>query len=167
MPIEVSVKENVMWKKIGLVVLGLVIGCVLGGILSMAYFGHTLATGMFMLQEKEIFKMGEAAEDAYYNQPNEVAVWALENYIKILNELKEERSHEEAENPYFMLSPDTDLVFAHARLGKLYKQVGYDEKSRYHFEQAISCSKYTPWKSINTEEDCLRILDASDKVQNK
>lgn len=167
MPIEISAKGNVMWKKIGLIILCLAIGCVLGGILSMAYFGHTLATGMLMLQEKEIFKMGEAAEDAYYNQSNEVAVWALENYIKILNELKEERSHAEAENPYFILSPDADLVFAHARLGKLYKQMGYVKKSRYHFEQAISCNKYTPWKSINREEDCLRILDASDKVRNK
>lgn len=156
-----------MWKKIGLVVLYLVIGCALGGILSMAYSGHTLATSMFMLQEKEIYKMGEAAEEAYYNQPNEVVVWALASYIKVLNELKEERSHAEVENPYFILSPDTDLVFAHARLGRLYKQMGSAEKSRYHFEKAISHSKYTKFKSINTEEDCVRMLDALDKAHSK
>jgi tetratricopeptide (TPR) repeat protein len=156
-----------MWKKIGLIVLCLVVGCILGAILSMAYSGHKLATGMFMLQEKEIFEMGEAVEEAYYSQPNEVAVWALENYIKILNELKEERSPAKVENPYFILSPDTDLAFAHTRLGKLYKQMGNDEKSRYHFEQAISCSKHTKLKCINTEEDCLKTLDALDKARNK
>lgn len=111
--------------------------------------------------------MGEAAEDAYYNQPKEVAVWALENYIKTLNELKKERSHAEAENPYFILSPDTDLVFAHARLGKLYKQMGNDEKSRHHFDQAISLGKNTSLKCIDTEQDCLRALDALDKTRNR
>ena len=162
-----TMKEYIMWKKIGLVVLCLAIGCVLGVVLSMAYSGHKLATVMFMLQEKEIFKMGEAAEDAYYNQPNEVAVWALENQIKRLNKVKEERSAAGVENPYFMLSPDTDLVFAHLRLGKLYKQMGSDEKSRYNFEQAISLGKNTRLKCINTEEDCLRTLDALDKARNK
>lgn len=156
-----------MWKKIGLVVLCLVIGFVLGVILSMAYSGHKLATAMFMLQEKEIFKIGEAAEDAYYDQPNEVAVWALENYIKTLNEVKEERAHAGVENPYFILAPDIDLVFAHARLGKLYKQVGNAEKSRYHFEQAVSYSKYTKMKGLDTEEDCVRMVDCLNKAHSK
>jgi hypothetical protein len=156
-----------MWKNIGLVILGLVLGCVLGVFITMAYFGKTMATGMFMLQEKEISQIGEASEDAYHNQPSEVAVWALENYVKTLNELKEERSSLNVKNPYFILSPGTDLVFAHARLGKLYKQLGNDEKCRYHFEQAISLSKDTNLKHIDTEEDCLRILDALDKVKKQ
>jgi tetratricopeptide (TPR) repeat protein len=156
-----------MWKKTGLVILGIVIGCVLGVFLSMAYMGHTMATGMFALQEKEIFNIGEAAENAYYNEPNEVAAWALENYIKTLNELKEERKSAEVKNPYFTLAPDIDLLFAHARLGKIYKQLGNDEKARYHFEQALSYSKNTELKSINTQEDCLKILDALDASHNK
>ncbi len=153
-----------MWKKIGLVALGIVIGCVLGVFLSMAYMGRTLATGMFFLQEKELVNIGEAAEDAYYNEPNEVAVWALENYIKTLNNLKEERKSINVKNPYFILSPDTDLLFAHARLGKIYKQLGNDEKSQYHLEQAISYGKNSQCKSVNTQEDCLKMLDALDKV---
>ena len=156
-----------MWKKIGLIILCLVIGCILGGVLSMAYLGHNLATAMFMLQEKEIVEMGEAVEDAYYSQPNEVAVWALESYIKTLNKVKEERGHAGVEDPYLILSPDTDLVFAHARLGKLYKQLGNDEKSQSNFEQAISLSKNTKLKCINTEEDCLKTLDALDKARNR
>lgn len=156
-----------MWKKIGLVILCLVTGFILGYILTMANYGRKLATGMFMLQEKEICKMGVAAEDAYYSQPNEVAVWALENYIKTLNEVKEERSQTGVENPYFILSPDIDLVFAHARLGKLYKQMGDAENSRYYFEQAISHSKHTKMKKLDTEEDCMRMLDELDKTRSK
>jgi hypothetical protein len=164
---------NVVWKKIGSVVLCLVIGCILGAIPSIVYLGHKvpkLATMMFMLQEKEISQMGIAAEDAYYNQPNEVAVWALESYIKTLNNLKQERSLTRIKNPYFILTPDTDLVFAHARLGKLYKQMGDAEKSQYHFEQAISHSKYAKLKCfnpLNTEEDCVKMLEALDKVHSK
>ena len=156
-----------MWKKLGLIVLCLAIGCGLGVFLSMVYTGRTLAMGMFMLQEKEIFNMGEAAENAYYNEPNEVAVWALSNYIKTLNELKEERRPAKVKNPYFLLSPDTDLVFAYARLGKLYKQMGNTEKSQYYFEQAISLSKNTGPKDLNTEEDCLKMLDLLDKEHSK
>jgi tetratricopeptide (TPR) repeat protein len=156
-----------MWKKIGLVALGIAIGCVLGVFLSMAYMGHTLAVGMFFLQEKELVNIGEAAEDAYHNEPNQVGIWALENYIKTLNNLKEERKSINVKNPYFILSPDTDLLFAHARLGKIYKQLGNDEKSRYHFEQAISYSKNTKCQSLNTQEDCEKMIDALDKSHIK
>ena len=156
-----------MWKKIGLVVLGLVVGCVLGVFLSMAYLGRTIATGMFLLQEKEVLNIGKAAEDAYYNEPNEVAVWALENYIKTLNELKEERKPAKVKNPYFILTPDIDLFLAHARLGKIYKQMGNDEKSRYNFEQAISLSKNTGPKGLNTEDDCLKMIDYLEKTHSE
>jgi tetratricopeptide (TPR) repeat protein len=156
-----------MWKKIGPVFFGIVIGCILGAVLSMSYMGRTLARGMFLLQEKEIFSMGEAVEDAYCNEPNEVAVWALENYIKTLNNLKEERKSISVKNPYLTLTPDMDLFLAHARLGKIYKQLGNDEKSQYHFEQAISYSKNSQCKSVNTQEDCLKMLDAFDKSHIK
>lgn len=156
-----------MWKKIGLVVLGIVIGCILGAVLSMAYLGRTMATGMFSLQEKEIFNIGEAAEDAYYNEPNEVAVWALENYIKTLNNLKEERKSVSVKNPYFILTPNIDLFFAHARLGKIYKQIGNDEKSRYHLEQAIPYSKNSQCTFVNTQEDCLKMLEHLDKEHSE
>jgi hypothetical protein len=152
-----------MWKKIGLVVLGFVIGCVLGVILSMTYFGRTFAIGMFTFQEKEIFNQGEAAEDAYYNEPNEVAVWALTTYIKTLNELIKERSPAKVKNPYLLLDPDIDLFLAHARLGKIYKQMGKTEESKYHFEQAITHKKRTDL----TEEYCMKFLDEMDKLHSK
>jgi len=152
-----------MWKKTGLVVLGLVIGCVLGVILSMAYSGHTLATVMVFFQEKEIVDMGQAAEDAYYNEPNEVAVWALTTYIKTFNELEKERRPAKVKNRYFMLAPHIDLFLAHARLGKIYKQMGKAEESKYHFEQAITYKKCPDF----TEEHCIKFLDEMDKLYSK
>lgn len=149
-------------KTIGFAILFLAIGLVLGFIFSAAYFGHTISTSMFMLQEKEIFELEEATEKAYYNQPIEVAIWALENYIDTLNRLKEERSSADVENPYFILSPDSSLAIAHARLWKLYKEVNNSEKSRYHLEQAISHGK-----GLATEEDLIRLLANLDKNRDE
>jgi hypothetical protein len=118
---------------------------------------------MFMLQEKEIFNQGQAAEDAYYNEPNEVAVWALTTYIKTLDELKKERSPARVKNPYFILAPDIDLFLAHARLGKIYKQIGKAEESKYHFEQAITYKKCPDV----TEEYCIKLLDEMDKLHSE
>jgi uncharacterized membrane protein YbjE (DUF340 family) len=156
-------EENTMLKKIGLVVLGLIIGFVLGVFLSMAYDGHTLATGMVFFQEKELVDMGQAAEDAYYNEPNEVAVWALTRYIKEFNKLEKERCSAKVKKPYFMLAPHLDLFLAHARLGKIYKQMGKAEESKYHFEQAIIYKECPDF----TEKDCIKFLDEMDKLHSK
>ena len=155
-----------MWKKIGLVILGLVIGGVLGSVGTMAYCGYSLAKCMFMLQEKEILRIGERAEEAYHNQPNEVAAWALTSYIETLKELKEERSVAESENPYLLLTPDRDLVFAHGRVGQLYKEMDNAEKSRYHFKEALSyCSSNGP-KFIKTEADLMNYINKLDEMQD-
>lgn len=79
-----------MKKTIILTLLGFVIGLAIGCIATMAFLGHKLASSMFVLQEKKIFEMEEASVKAYYDQPAEVAIWALENYISTLNKLKEE-----------------------------------------------------------------------------
>jgi hypothetical protein len=129
-----------MWKKIAIVGLYLVTGFILGSSISIVYATRTMAQAMFMFQETEIFELEEAAEQAYHNQPNEVAVWALENYINALNRLKEQRSSAKVENLYIFPSTAQSSLLAHARLGKLYKKMNELEKSKYHFEQAISYS---------------------------
>lgn len=70
-----------MWKKVALAVSCLVIGFISGYIFTIAHEMPPMAKMMFMLQEKEIFEMEDAAIQAYHNEPNKVAIWALENYI--------------------------------------------------------------------------------------
>ena len=152
-----------MKKTIIFTLLGFVIGVALGHIITMASQGYEIASAMFMLQEKEIFEMEEAAVQAYYNEPNEVAVWALENHIKTLNRLKEERSSAEVENPYFIFPPFQPLVFTHTRLGQLYKKMGYIEKSRHNFEQAMSNIENAGLKGIKTEEDLIAFMNRLDQ----
>jgi hypothetical protein len=155
-----------MWKKVVLAVVCLIIGFISGYIFVMAHEMPPIAKMMFMLQEKEIIEMEDAAKLAYHNESNEVAIWALENYIQTLDKVKKERSSTKAENPYVILLPTQSLVFAHTRLGQLYKNMGNTEKSKYHFEQAISYAKSIkmPWE---TEESLLSVLSELDKDSNQ
>lgn len=152
-----------MRKTIIFTLLGFVTGLALGLITTMAFTGYKIASAMFVLQEKEIFEMEEAAIQAYYNEPNEVAIWVLDNYINRLSKLKEERSSTEVEEPYVFLSPDYSLVLAHARLGQLYKKMGHVEKSRRNFEQAMSNIENARLGVIKTEEDLIAFMNRLDQ----
>ena len=152
-----------MRKTIIFTLLAFVIGLALGYIITTAFTGYKIASAMFMLQEQEILEMEEVAVQAYYNEPNEVAVWALENHIKTLNRLKEERSPSDVENPYFILSPAQSLVCTHARLGQLYKKMGCVEKSKHNFEQAMSNIENAKLKAIKTVEDLVALINRLDK----
>ena len=147
-----------MKKTIIFTLLGLLVGLAIGFVVTLAFFGETEATGMLMIQEKELFEMEEAAIEAYHDQPNEVAIWALENYINALNRLIEERGIAEVENPYMFLVPVESLAFDHTRVGLLYRKMGNVEKSKYHFEQAMLNIKKTNLKFIKTEEDLINFL---------
>lgn len=151
------------WKKVGLVGLCLMVGFVLGYIYTLAWKMPSMAKMTFMLQEKEIVEHEEAVVQAYYDQPNDVAVWALVDYINTLNKLKKERGSTGVENPYFLINPDSSLVLAHTRLGQLYKKMDNHEKSGYHFEQAFSYSKLAKLKNLNTKEDLLALLARIDE----
>jgi hypothetical protein len=157
-----------MWKKIGHIILGAVVGFILGWFSNMAYSGYHMAKAMFMFQEYEIFNQQESAEDAYFHQSPEVAVWALEHYCTAVEKVMEQRGPAVDTESFVLLSPEYDLTFAHTRLGKLYGQLGNADKSQYHFDQALTHAKATNLKTLNTKEDCLRYLEAMDsKAQEK
>jgi len=162
---ELSIK-----KAIFVSLTAFVIGLAIGGIATMAYSGFKFSSTIFMFQEREIFEMEAASEKAYYEQPAEVAIWALENYISTLNRVKEERGSAGAESPYFILSPDRSLIYSHARLGQLYKKLNNDEKQKYHFDMAMSKSKEIKFPKFDTEEqlvDFIHRLDSETKVIGK
>jgi hypothetical protein len=163
MQINIYFAERAIMWKITQMSLCLVAGFALGYIVSMANSGHKVAQGMFLLQEMEVIHMQEAAMQAYFNESNEVAVWALENCVETLNRLTDERSPADVENPFIMLVPDQFFVLSHARLGLLYKKMGEVEKSKYNFDQAISLRKRTKMKAFDNEENLIEFLTELDK----
>jgi hypothetical protein len=157
-----------MLKKIGLIILILLVGFGLGWLSNMVYSGYYTARGMFLLQEADLCELGMAAEDAYFHQSPEIAVWALEHYCTAVEKVWEQRaSATEDKKPFTLLTSDFDLIYAHTRLGKLYGQMGNAEKSQLHFDQALTHAKAANRKTIKTKEDCLRYLDAWDKTTSK
>ena len=155
-----------MKKIIILTLSGLLIGLIIGCLGTMAYFGHDLAVAMFSLQEVEILEFENSAVDAYDNQPTEVAIWALENFIGMLNRIKKERAPAEVENPYLMLTPDTSLVFSHARLAQLYQKMNNVEKYKYHLEQAVTKGKETHLSALDSEEKLINFIHKLDSSED-
>ena len=153
-----------MKKIIIFTLLGVVIGFAIGWFGASAHFGHSLVMFMLTSQEREIIEFGNSAVDAYYNHPTETATWALETHIATLNRVKQERASAEVENPYFFLLPDDSLISSHARLGQLYKKLNNAEKSKYHFEQAMSKWKKKHKHPFPTEEELLAFVHRLDKA---
>ena len=155
-----------MKKTIIITIITVIIGFTAGGIIAISYFAPGMSSAMFMLQEVEIAMMEEAAVQAYSDEPNEVAVWALENHIKTLNRLKEERSSAEVEDPYVIISPDQSLVLTHTRLGLLYKKMNNQLKSTHHFEQAMSHIENARLRGIKNQDDLITLVNRMDQYND-
>ena len=168
MVLNQKVREK-MKKSIILSLLALIIGIATGSVGVMAYFGSGMAKSVFMFQEMEVFQFEQTAEDAYKNQLAEVAIWALENTIKSLNRIKEQRASADTEDPYILLTPDISLVLSHGRLAKLYKKLNNEEKYNYHIEKAVSVHNRKGMK-ITTDEEMLEYinkLEATNEVDQE
>lgn len=150
-----------MKKTITLISVGVVFGVVAGYFGGMVLYRHSVATFMLSSQEMEIIEFEDCAVDAYYNEPTEAAVWAMETFIGTLNRLKEERSSSGGEN-YLFLRPDESLMCSHARLGQLYKKLNNSEKSTYHFEQAMAKRKETDRPPFATDEELIAFVHKAD-----
>ena len=90
-----------MWKIILLAAACLIVGFIVCGFVFVAYFMPIYARMMFVIQEGEVIKFSEAAMDAYYNEPNETAVWALNYYIRAVSEMAKERDPSGGEDRFF------------------------------------------------------------------
>ncbi|MFH1857024.1 MAG: hypothetical protein ABH836_07390 [Candidatus Omnitrophota bacterium] len=124
-------------KKTIIIILCLLFTGSIGYIFAVMRFGFSTAKTMFMLQEREIWQFGEAAKEAYFKEPSIIGIWALENYINVLNRVKLERSSSKKENPYFMLSPNRDIMISHTRIALLYKKMQNQSEYKVHIKEAL------------------------------
>ena len=156
-------KKTIAFTIIGLVI-GFVIGIVLGSIGSMAYLGHELATGMFMLHDAELVRNEDSAIQAYLNESPEVGIWALENYINSMNQVMKERETEDNQYLFVLIRPKTTLRFAHVRLALLYEETGNDLKRKENLDKAFEY-----YDSIKIEREILekKLIELVTKVDRQ
>ncbi len=152
-----------MTKYILIFLSALTLGIMSGYGVTLTYYGHEIATAMFLLQEEEIIMMEEAAHEAYLKEPPAVAVWALENYVNTMDRLKKERSSVATDNPFLVLTPDDSLVLAHARLCILNENLSKYAKSRYHLEAAVAHIPAAGLPGIANQADLIRLMKEMDR----
>lgn len=151
-------------KTIVFPIIGLVIGIVLGGIGSMAFFGKSLARAMFMLQEAEVLRNENSAIQAYLNESPEVGIWALENYINSMNQVIKEREIEDNQHVFVLIKPTITLRYAHVRLALLYEKTGNDSKRKENFDKAFEY-----YDSMKIERELLekRLIELVTKLDSQ
>ncbi len=118
-----------------------------------------VAVNILMVQEMEIFQFGQIAEDAYFNQTHEIAIWSLEKYIDVLNRIKRERSSMKKERPFWMLAPDAELQISHTRLALIYKKMDNLEKFKFHIKKGIEALP-----RMMSEEKLVSFVKKLDKI---
>lgn len=150
-------KKTIVLTIIGLVI-GLVIGIGLGYIGSMAYLGHELARGMFMLHDMELVRNENSAIKAYLNETPEVGIWALENYIKAMNRVIKERKVDNNKPYFFIIESEPTLRFAHVRLALLYEKTGNDLKRKENFEKAFEYCDSMKIEREHLEEKLIELV---------
>ncbi|MFO7869874.1 MAG: hypothetical protein R6V03_00370 [Kiritimatiellia bacterium] len=97
----------------------------------------------------------EKSEQAYYHEEPEVAAWALKDYISMANEYSSNQFVEPVDTEYYVL-------LSHARLARIYKQLGQREKREKHLTQALEYSgEYAP-KSVSNQQSLSSWLDMAD-----
>ena len=130
-----------MLKKIVLFVLGFLAGCIVGGILVMAYCGYTLSRGMFMLQDADILRAEDTATQAYLDESPQIGIWALENYLDFFDAVIEQRTaaidkmKDEAQSVFPVADPKSRWI-GYVRLGLLYEKSGNVPKKDESFQKA-------------------------------
>jgi hypothetical protein len=132
-----------MLKNIGLVISGLLVGIVIGCIVTMAYGGCVLSRGMFLLQDGDIIQLEEAATEAYLHQSPEVGIWAIENYLSFFDSVIERRTvaiadeQGESTDDVFILATPKLRWISYARLALLYEKTGKLTKRDDCFQKAV------------------------------
>jgi hypothetical protein len=151
-----------MWKKITALLLCFVVGLIVGAFAAWFYTFPNSVRMMFFLQEGEIAQLEDVVVEAYHNEPNDVAIWALETYVDALNRIVNDRIEADADSSYLFLTPDTSFIFAHTRLGYLYQQMGDPNSADFHFKQALYYSDKLGWDCVDSPEVLLEIVEKLD-----
>jgi hypothetical protein len=157
-----------MLKKILLIAVFCVTGFLIGGIVNTAIVSRNMSKGLltFTSSEMEVCTLGKAANEAYFEEPNEAAVKALRAYLQSLDGLMAEQNVGESKRGYFLLS-SVDGVMARARLGNLYYRMGQKDKAQEHFRLATVCAKGTCFEAMKTEEEWLKLVQCMDEAAVK
>ena len=120
-------------KKYAILVAILTLGVVLGAVGALLYSTKLTARALLDVKSGELYRSYEVATEASKSQPAAVAIWALEQHLKLIDEFRK--------IGYSRRFLDVQAIIVHARLAKLYEGLGEVDKSRNEVDSALEVAK--------------------------
>ena len=105
----------------------------------------------------ELFDSYEAATLAYKSQSPEIAIWALDRHLELIDNFRKFNYP-----PRFL---DTQAILVHARLAKLYDALGKMDEKRDHVRMALDVARSSislGLQKITSEEGLFVFLTGVD-----
>lgn len=137
----------------------LVVGLAVGYIYAWNRDGRVLAIAFATLEIKDLGETAERAQKAYHHESIPVAVYAMTEL------LDKQKAAEQIGQTAFMSRQmiSIDLMLTHARLAKLYAEVGQTNLSAKHIEQALSYAKIDSKLTITNRVGLMDFVAKIDK----
>lgn len=146
-------------KQLLVSVIVFIVGAVIGGIVTASQSGSYLQQAWSISEMQCRADFGDRVWQAYREESPEVAIWALENYVQVLQKQPEQERG-------LAKAMQTDLVLAHVRLAILHRQRNDTERYRDHIATALALSNEVfPGKNYS-EEELLAFVKRIDRLKN-
>jgi hypothetical protein len=143
-------------KKLTIAVVYILIGIIIGSFGTMSWVGIKMAKTLLFLKEVELGKSGSMAWEGYNSGNSSIAIWALQQHLKNLDE------YSELDWPYKSVM-EMDSFITHARLAKLYKELGQVKDKDIQLSKALAISKTSTKTALNSLTNEQLIFDWVDE----
>lgn len=151
---KVKMKKQLL---IGLIIF--IIGSFTGGIIISSLSGNAIQQVWQAFEIQYRADTGNRVWQAYKEESPDIAIWALKNYIEILNKQAEEKNN-------YSMSLQTDLTLAHVRLAIMYQQVKDTENYDDNIAKGLFMAKNTFPDEKYDEKSLLALIKQLDRIQN-
>ena len=109
-----------------------------------------MAKVICFFKEAELGKSTLSTWEGYNSGNTSIAIWALQQHLKNLEEWSEILENPEIDWPY-KNNVEIELIITHGRLAKLYKDTGQTEEKDVYLSKALTISQ----SSANPAFNCL------------
>ena len=117
-------------------------------------------TIIVVTQLKELLESADQARAAYFKEPPQVGIWALNSHLRVIDGLRD------MGYPYYESDVLIHELVTHARLASLYGRLSKTDEQAAHLEKAMSIIPQMPgkvWPKVKTQTDLYDIIVKFDK----
>ena len=136
-------------------------GLVVGIVVSMFFFGDMIETANYFKDENILTSWQDKTTKAYLYEKPGVAIWALKNFIDILEERQERLDSTRSD------LNQIDLALSYGRLALIWEKNGNTDKYEIYLNKGYLIAKQCLSKRVKTKEDLLSFIHKTDSIEKK